>query len=55
MAETRINAGHTSINKWKAEETKLIAQAFPKTINYELKTFVVKEEDSVLYREGITS
>ena len=45
MAETRTNAGHTSRNEWKAEETKLIAQAFPKTINYELKTFVAKVEN----------
>lgn len=37
MAETRIFAGHTSRNEWKAEETKLIAQAFTKTIIYELK------------------
>jgi hypothetical protein len=53
MAETRINAGHTSRNEWKAEETKLITQSFPKTIIYELK-MLFKEEDSMMYTGEIT-
>jgi hypothetical protein len=48
MAETRINVGHTSRNEEKTKETKLTAQAFTKTIIYELKG-CSKEEDSVLY------
>jgi len=39
MAETRINAGHTNRDEEKAEEAKLTAQAFTKTIIYELKGF----------------
>jgi len=52
MAETRISAGSTSGNEWKAEETKLIAQAFTKTIIYELRRLSIRGRSSVVCWEN---
>jgi hypothetical protein len=52
MAETRISAGRTSGNEWIAEETKLIAQAFTKTIIYKLKRLSIRGRSSAVCREN---